>query len=66
MSCSYIPGTSIFQKREKDYLNARSIPPLKIPPGLSSDTIQNYYPVTYRERPPQGDVNITPPGLYNK
>lgn len=64
-SCSYIYGDrGIIQNRDKEYLSARSIPPLSIPPGLSSSTIQAHYPVSDANYPQSTEVlNLTPPDL---
>ncbi|OGT58024.1 MAG: hypothetical protein A3F14_03685 [Gammaproteobacteria bacterium RIFCSPHIGHO2_12_FULL_43_28] len=63
-SCSYlgkIPGVG---GREKEYLAARSVPPIQIPPGLTSDAFQTAYPVSYRQYPESAkNVSIVPPGL---
>ncbi len=64
-SCSYIYGNNgVIINRDTDYLKARSIPPLKIPPGLSSSTIHAEYPVPERHYP--GSLtrpDLTPPYL---
>lgn len=64
-SCSYIYGNNgIIVNRNTDYLKARSIPPLKIPPGVSSSTIHAEYPVPERHYP--GSLtkpDLTPPYL---
>lgn len=63
-SCSYLSKQTIIQNRDKEYLSARSIPPLKIPPGISSSTFQSYYPVSNRQYPKaQQTVSILPPGI---
>jgi len=44
--CSYVSGNNgIFVNRNKDYLKATSVEPIKIPPGVSSSTIKNEYPI---------------------
>ncbi len=49
-SCSYIYGNNgVIINRNTDYLKARSIPPLKIPPGLSSSTMVTKYPVPEKQ-----------------
>ena len=64
--CSYISKPSFIQYRDKHYLTAQSIPPLRIPPGISSDAFQNRYPVSDRYYPQSAkDVSIEPPGLSN-
>jgi outer membrane protein assembly factor BamC len=64
-SCSYFRGSqSVIQNRDTDYLKADSIPPLKIPPGLSSSTITAHYPVSDREYPgSKKPIDLTPPEL---
>lgn len=64
-SCAYIYGDTGFVKnRDTDYLSAKSIPPLKIPPGLSSDLIEAHYPVSERQYPANTKKpSIMPPGL---
>lgn len=62
--CHFIKKPAFLDKRNKEYLTATSIPPLKIPPGLSSSTFYNQYPVPYREYPPGTlCVSTVPPGL---
>lgn len=64
ISCSYIPRTAQIQDRDKDYLSARTIPPIRVPPGTSSQAIHNYYPVSSNEYPESDKkVNLLPPGL---
>ncbi len=64
-SCSYLYGDQgVIQNRDTDYLKAKSIPPLHIPPGLSSSTIEAHYPVSEKSYPPGTErVNLTPPEL---
>ena len=64
-SCAYIYGDkSIIQNRETDYLKAKSVPPLIIPPGVSSSTIQASYPVSDRNYPTGTQkLDLTPPEL---
>lgn len=64
-SCSYIYGdTGIIKNRDTDYLKAESAPPLKIPPGLSSSTIQAHYPVSDRDYPgSHNKISLIPPEL---
>lgn len=69
MSCSTLSpiATSPFKNRDRDYLTAKTIPPLIIPPGLSSEDFQTYYPVSNRQYPKQTeDVSLMPPGLMDK
>ncbi|MEO8400984.1 MAG: hypothetical protein ABI597_04200 [Gammaproteobacteria bacterium] len=65
--CSHVFGNhGVIQDRGSDYLKAKSIPPLRIPPGLSSSTIEASYPVSDRYYP-TGDkpLNLIPPELNN-
>ena len=64
MSCSYISLPASLQPKDKHYLEASSIAPLKIPPGISSSAFQNEYPVPYRYYPEKAKtLDLTPPGL---
>lgn len=61
--CSYFSNLSFLHSNDRTYLTAQSIPPLKIPPGMSSNAFQSYYPVSYREYPGNKDVSLKPAGL---
>ncbi len=65
-SCSrFYNSQNFIQNRETDYLKAKTVPPLRIPPGLSSSTITAHYPVSDRQYPGSNvPVNLTPPELY--
>lgn len=66
MGCSYIAIPSGLQPKDRHYLEARSIPPLKIPPGMSSSAFQTSYPVSDRAYPEnEKKINLVPPGLMN-
>jgi len=57
-------GASV-TSQDKKSLAAKSIPPLRMPPGAASSSFKNYYPVSSREYPGQDTpVNLVPPGLY--
>lgn len=58
-------NSSYIQNRQKAYLYARSIPPLRIPPGIANNSIHNYYPVSERMYP-QTTPSLLPPGLVQK
>lgn len=63
-SCAHFPKPSFIANRDTHYLTAKSIPPLRIPPGLSSNAFQNYYPIPDRDYPEYAkNVNLLPPGL---
>jgi len=52
------------KNRDKEYLSAQSISPLKIPPGISSDAFQDKYPISdknYSEK--TKPISLVPPGL---
>ena len=67
VGCSYISTPSFMQMRDRHYLEARSIQPIRIPPGMSSDAFQNYYPVSDRAYPQSNkDISLVPPGLMQK
>lgn len=60
-SCS---ETTFVKDNNSNYLNAKSLPPLKIPPGLSSSTFQAHYPVSQENYPAHIEKpNLVPPGL---
>jgi uncharacterized lipoprotein len=64
--CSYIYGDQGFiHNRSVEYTKAQSIPPLKIPPGLSSSSMEAHYPVSDADYPnSKTPVNLIPPELY--
>lgn len=62
--CSYFDSASNIHVRDKSYTEARSIPPLRVPPGVSSSKIHNEYPVSDRQYSEnQLKVKLDPPGL---
>lgn len=62
--CSYINPPSVIQGRDKQYLTATTVQPIRVPPGLSSSQFKNRYPIPERNYPDNlKTVNITPPGL---
>jgi uncharacterized lipoprotein len=63
--CSYIYGDrGMIRSRSTAYTKANSIPPLKIPPGLSSSTMEDHYPVSDADYPSgKIPVNLIPPEL---
>lgn len=64
-SCSAIyDSNNVIANRDVDYLSAKSIPPLRIPPGMSSSTIQANYPVPTRNySETTKTVSLVPPEL---
>ena len=64
VSCSYIGMPSFIKNRDRQYLNAKSIPPVKIPPGTSTQQIHNEYPLPDRHYPQNiQEISQVPPGL---
>jgi uncharacterized lipoprotein len=62
--CSSFSKPNFIQKRSKMYLSARSIPPLKIPPGISSTAFHQTYPVSDQHYPESAmDISLVPSGL---
>lgn len=50
--------------RDKQYLSANSIQPLRIPPGISSSSFHSEYPVSDHYYPEKiKEVSTVPPGL---
>ncbi len=63
-SCARIYGErGLIPNRDTDYLRARSIAPLKIPPGYSSNTIRTEYPISEGSYPGNIKPDLIPPGL---
>lgn len=63
-SCSYVHTSVKYQDRDKHYLDAQTIPPLKIPPGVTSNAITSYYPVSDHDYPATTkNISLVPPGL---
>jgi len=55
---------NVIANRDTAYLSAKSVPPLQIPPGLASSTIQAEYPVSDRQYPESAKhVSLIPPDL---
>ena len=62
IGCSSV--SSSVQSNDQRYLAAQRIPPLRIPPGISSSAFEDDYPIAARNYPGQREkVNIVPPGL---
>lgn len=63
--CSYVSSAANkFNAHDQDYLHAKSIPPLRIPPGIASSAFQNLYPIPDRSYPASAErVSEVPPGL---
>ena len=60
-------SNSVIQSRDREYLSAKSIPPLRIPPGISSSSFQSTYPVSERYYPENAkNISLVPPGLVEK
>jgi len=63
MGCSYIPRPS-YQARDTAYLTAKSIPPLRMPPGSDSRAFHSAYPVSDKNySTAEKNIDLTPPGL---
>lgn len=64
ISCGYVKKPDFIQNRNTEYLKARSVPPLRIPPGVSTGDFSAKYPVSDRYYPESAkNVSIAPPGL---
>lgn len=63
--CSYVHSDKdIFYHREKDYLQATQAPPLVIPPGLASQSIEAHYPVSEKKYSKSNQpIDLTPPEI---
>ncbi len=64
-SCSHIYGDKgLISDKDKEYLKAQTVAPLKIPPGYSSATIESLYPVSDRQYQTTPQIlDLTPPEL---
>lgn len=63
-SCSHLHSDRYVANRDTAYLKAKNIQPLRIPPGLASDSISQEYPVSDRNYPDSAkQVSLIPPGL---
>ena len=63
VGCTISPP-SVIQNRDAAYMNAKNEPPIRIPPGLTTNEFHNYYPISDRTYP-EGTkaVSLIPPGL---
>lgn len=65
--CATIKKSPYVVDRDTTYLSAQSIPPLKMPPGVTYQSFKSYYPVSERQYASnKKTVTITPPGLNEK
>lgn len=66
VSCEHIYGDNgMIKNRDSDYLKAQSIPPLKLPPGTTSNIHPNY-PIPAKQYPGSDmQFSATPPELNN-
>lgn len=64
-ACTYIYGDKgVIKNRNTDYLKARRIAPLQIPPGMSTTGIHETYPVSNKDYPgATREISLAPPGL---
>lgn len=63
--CSFFYNKNIIQNRETEYLKARCYPPIAIPPGLCSSTMEPHYPIPPRAyQTPTTAISLIPPELY--
>lgn len=55
-----------FTGRDKQYLSATSVQPLRTPPGISSSAFHNEYPISDHYYPEKvKEASLIPPGLYS-
>jgi uncharacterized lipoprotein len=65
MLLSACTTSGIMQNHDKRYLAATSIPPTRVPPGVSSIPFHNAYPAPDHAISDQAkEVSLVPPGLY--
>jgi uncharacterized lipoprotein len=67
IGCSHLYGDhGVIKNRDTDYLKARNIQPIEVPPGYNKAAIQNNYPVSAKKYPEVNSrVDLTPPGLMD-
>lgn len=64
VACSYIHTPAFIKNQDNKYLTANSIPPLRIPPGVSGYALDNTYPVSDKTYPAaEKNISLIPPGL---
>ena len=65
-ACSHIYGEQgLLKNRQYEYMKARSIPPMRVPPGYSSEQIQANYPISTESYSLEAArIDLSPPGLY--
>lgn len=62
--CAYFSHSPVMQGRDKHYLNAHSIPPVRVLPGMTTTSFRNDYPIPDRNYPESEKiVSVIPPGL---
>lgn len=63
--CAYLSNTS--SARDKEYLSAQSIPPLRVPPGIATSAFHSAYPVSDHSYSRAAEnVSLVPPGLMDR
>lgn len=61
--CAMFGSSSGIQNRDKAYLKAESIPPLRVPAGLNTYQFENHYPISDRSYPESSKTpSVKPPG----
>lgn len=62
-ACTILSPSSNIPTRDKNVAAAKSIPALRIPPGMTSDQFQATYPVSDRNDPDSAKtISLVPPG----
>jgi len=65
-ACSRIPSKyQVFRDNEDDYIKSRPVQPLKIPPGYSSNSVDDYYPIPDMQTGPRANQPspLMPPNI---
>lgn len=64
VGCSYFSKPGFLNTRDSAYLSAKSVPPLRMPPGTDSRAFNNAFPVSDKNySQAEKNVDLTPPGL---
>ena len=60
--CTLLGGQSPVRNHQKDYVHAQSVPPLKMPPGVTLTGVKDRYPLTVAKAPLTHQPSLIPPG----
>ncbi|MFN3234283.1 MAG: hypothetical protein ACE365_02560 [Gammaproteobacteria bacterium] len=61
-----LAGCGTVHSHNNDYLQARTAPPLKMPPGVSNSQFQAYYSIPGHITPNTQPIELLPPGFQKQ